>query len=103
MVEVKPGARFRSTTCATEVVVVKAPAGELALECGGAPMVPVDAEGAAAGSPASGADGGTQLGKRYVDADEAIELLCSKAGDGSLSIAGAALTLRGAKPLPSSD
>ena len=37
----KPGARLRSVTCATEVVVVKG-AGEVDLRCGGEPMVPVD-------------------------------------------------------------
>ena len=38
MVELKPGARFQSTVCTTEVIVVKG-AGEADLTCGGAPMV----------------------------------------------------------------
>ena len=38
MVELKPGARFQSTVCSTEVIVVKG-AGEVDLTCGGAPMV----------------------------------------------------------------
>jgi hypothetical protein len=46
---------------------------------------------------------GTKIGKRYVDAAGTIELLCVKAGQGSLSIAGQALKVKDAKPLPASD
>ena len=46
---------------------------------------------------------GTRIGKRYVDADGKTELLCVKAGQGSLTIAGVALQTKDAKPLPSSD
>jgi hypothetical protein len=102
MVSLTPGSRFRSTTCATEVVAVKAPAGEVDLTCGGASMVPIDTE-VEVTAPAAGMDEGTQLGKRYVDEAETLELLCTKAGAGSLAIAGTALTIKGAKPLPSSD
>ena len=103
MVAAKPGSRWRSTTCATEVVVVKAPGTELDLECGGQKMVAHDADVGELATPAPGADEGTQLGKRYVDADETVELLCTKAGAGSLALAGSPLAMKGAKPLPSSD
>jgi hypothetical protein len=46
---------------------------------------------------------GTKVGKRYVDADGTVELLCVKAGKGSLSIGGSALQIKDSKPLPSSD
>ena len=46
---------------------------------------------------------GTKLGKRYVDEELGLELLCTKPGEGSLGVSGRALTLKGAKPLPSSD
>jgi len=37
----RPGDQLASTSCATRVVVVKAPAGDsVVLTCGGAPMVP---------------------------------------------------------------
>ena len=39
MGELKTGARLRSTVCDGEVMVVAAPSGDLALTCGGAPMV----------------------------------------------------------------
>ena len=98
MVELKPGARFQSTVCSTEVIVVKG-AGEVDLTCGGAPMV---ASGSAeiSGSPSDDAAGGTQLGKRYGNADETIELLATKAGDGSLAADGGALEIAQAKTLP---
>jgi hypothetical protein len=47
--------------------------------------------------------GGTQLGKRYADADDDIELLCVKPGTGTLTLNGDALDIKAAKQLPSSD
>jgi hypothetical protein len=46
---------------------------------------------------------GTKIGKRYVNDAGTIELLCVKQGQGSLSIAGVALKIKDAKPLPASD
>ena len=101
MAELKPGARFQSTVCSTEVIVVKG-AGEVDLTCGGAPMVAAGT-GEISGAPEAGADGGTQLGKRYGNDDATIELLATKAGDGSLAADGAALDIAQAKTLPASD
>jgi hypothetical protein len=47
--------------------------------------------------------GGSLLGKRYADEDLGLELLCMKAGEGTLAVDGTAIPLRDAKPLPSSD
>ena len=94
----KPGARLRSVTCATEVVVVKG-AGEVDLRCGGEPMVPVD-DATTGGDPAAPFDEGTLVGKRYVTEDEAIELLCTKPGAGSLSLGDAALAGEGRQAPP---
>ena len=44
-----------------------------------------------------------QLGKRFECAECGTEVLCTKAGAGSLSADGVALKVKGAKPLPSSD
>ncbi len=101
--EVKIGARLASTVCATEIIVIKAPEGDLDITCGGSPMVPEGEGGAGDAGPQSGHDEGALLGKRYEDADAQIELLCVKPGDGSLGLAGTVLTVKGAKPLPSSD
>ena len=40
---------------------------------------------------------GTALGKRYVDEEGSIELLCIKPGEGSLALGGVALGLKEAK------
>jgi hypothetical protein len=101
---VKAGEQLASTVCTTRVIVVRAPATEIDLTCGGAPMVPVSAgEPAVTGTPAAGADGGTVLGKRYADDDLGLELLATKAGGGSLAVNGKPIELKVAKPLPASD
>lgn len=102
MVELKPGSRLKSAVCTTEVIVVKSPGGEADVRCGGVAMVAADQD-APGGSPAEGADTGTALGKRYTDADETIELLCTKAGDGALGVGDTLLALKESKPLPASD
>ena len=88
--------------CDTEVMVIRAPAQDVDLRCGGAPMLaPGGAKGE--GAPAASFASGTLIGKRYVDAGETIELLCTKGGKGSLSMDGVALEVKQAKQLPSSD
>lgn len=95
----KPGSKLKSVVCDTEVMVIRA--GDGSLECGGAPMV--DEKPASPGDINPDFAEGTQMGKRYVDADGTVELLCVKAGKGSLSLNGVALTTKEAKSLPSSD
>ena len=101
-VALKPGTRLRSVTCDTEVVVVRGPGDDVDVCCGGAPMVAVG-EHADRSEPAAPFDEGTLVGKRYVTDDDSLELLCTKAGAGSLSVGEAPLVVKGAKPLPSSD
>ena len=103
MPEIKAGSRLKSTVCNTEVIVVKAPGGDVPVTCGGAAMALAGDEIAEKGTPAGDANGGTALGKRYVNADESLELLCTKPGDGSLGVDGTLLSLKEAKPLPASD
>ena len=67
----------------------------------GAPVRAADAEHGTAIEP--GFDGGTQLGKRYADDELGLELLCTKAGEGSISVGETVLAVKGAKPLPASD
>jgi len=102
--ELKAGARLRSATCSTEVIVVRAGNGDVDLRCGGEPMVGFDASPASGSSaPAGGPGGGSVLGKRYVDGDGSLEVLCTKAGTGPLAVGDTPLTVKEAKPLPSSD
>jgi uncharacterized metal-binding protein len=98
----KAGARFKSAVCETQVMVIKAPAGEFELQCGGAAML-APAAAAPAGLALQAAGEGTLIGKRYVNADESVELLCTKGGQGALALDGTPLEVKQAKQLPSSD
>jgi hypothetical protein len=100
--ELKAGARLQSATCDSQVVVVKAPVGDVDIRCGGQPMVPMGTEVARTEPAAEQADG-TLMGKRYADDGVGIELLVTKAGAGSLSIGDTRVDLKEAKPLPASD
>ena len=103
--QLTPTSRWRSACCTTQVIVVKAPEHDVALECGGQPMEPLQpgAPAEITGEPASPFDQGTALGKRFRDTDIGLELLCTAAGAGSLSIGGTPLLPSEAKALPASD
>ncbi len=93
---------MRSSVCATEVMVIAAPATDTEVSCGGSMMIAIT-EPAPGGEIDAAHAGGTLLGKRYVNEAGDLELLCTKPGDGSLSSNGVTLGLKEAKPLPSSD
>ena len=101
-IQLKAGTRLRSATDACEVVVVRAPAEPVDLRCGGHAFLAVDAE-VTPQSIEAGFDQGTQLGKRYSDDELGLEVLCTKAGEGSISVGETLLEVKGAKPLPASD
>ncbi len=103
MAQIKTGSRMRSQVCATEVMVIGAPAGEVDVTCGGVAMIDVSGTPDEGLSIAPDADKGTTLGKRYTNEAGDLELLCTKPGDGSLGANGEALELKEAKALPSSD
>jgi hypothetical protein len=71
--ELKSGTRLRSQVDATEIIVVRSPAG------------------------------GIELGKRYTDGEARFEVLVTKPGTNSLAANGVPLVLKEAKPLPASD
>ena len=101
--ELKPGSRWKSAVCDTEVVVVRATAGDIALECGGQPMVAhADAKPAGLSMSADHA-AGTGPGKRFADDVTGLEVLCTKGGKGSLSLGGRPIGAKEAKKLPASD
>ena len=102
MATLKAGARLKSSVCDTQVMVIAVPAGDVALTCGGAPLLEVTAN-APRGAIHPEHKNGTQIGKRYVNEDGSVELLCTKPGEGSLALAGVRLKLKEAKALPSSD
>lgn len=96
----KPGVKLSSTVCKTQIMALRVPSTELEITCGGAPMQVGDP--AELGDP-SGDNSGTLVGKRYVDEGETMEFLCTRGGDGSVSVNGVALGVKQAKQLPSSD
>ena len=103
MAQLKAGARLKSAVCATEVIVISAPAGDADVRCGGTAMLAAGEQAPAGAGLDPAASGGTTLGKRYISPAGDHELLCTKPGKGSLAVAGTPLVLKEAKPLPSSD
>ena len=101
--QLRVGSRWRSAVDDTQVIVVRAPQGEVSLTCGGHPLIPGDSEPTPGLTISEGSTGGTALGKRYADPQTGLELLCVKAGTAALALNGAALPLKSAKPLPASD
>ncbi|MES2490916.1 MAG: hypothetical protein V4607_14100 [Pseudomonadota bacterium] len=99
----KAGSRFKSAVSDAQVMIVKAPAGEFELGCGGVAMVGGTAAAPEGVALAAGDAGEVLIGKRYVNADESLEMLCTKGGKGTLSLDGVALEIKQAKQLPSSD
>jgi hypothetical protein len=99
---VKVGSRLACPDCPTEVVVTRATEASVALACSGSELVALDGARPQEGHR-SPTDGSPQLGKRYVDDEAGIELLCTKPGSGELTCEGRPLLLKAAKPLPSSD
>jgi hypothetical protein len=99
----KAGSRLFSAVCSTEMIAVKAPEEPVDVTIGGSPPLPSDADRTGNGTVEHGHGGGTAMGKRYVDADGTVELLCTKPGDGVPALGGVLLEIKDAKPLPSSD
>jgi hypothetical protein len=98
-----PGDRRRSAIDSTEVIVVRPADDDVDLRCGGHPMLELGARPEHQPTIDPSYVGGTQLGKRYVHEASGLEVLCTKAGDGSLSVGADVLELKGSKALPSSD
>jgi hypothetical protein len=101
--KLRAGQKLQSAISDVQVVVVRAPAAEVEVGCGGTPVV---AEGQASDGTAQidAADtDGPQLGKRYADEELGIELLCVRGGAGALTVNGRTLAVKNAKPLPASD
>jgi hypothetical protein len=94
--------RLRSAVCSTEIVVIHAGDPEVDLRCGGHPLLEVPG-----GAPPDGLaileSTGTVLGKRYLHEASGTEVLCTKAGEGGLTVGTEVIPVKSAKALPSSD
>jgi hypothetical protein len=62
MPRIKAGLRLRSAVCSTEVMVIQAPADDVDVRCGGAPLFDLGASAEAGATPSADAAEGTQLG-----------------------------------------
>ena len=89
--------------CETELVVIRPPKNPVSLQCGGHEMIAHSAAKPAGVALSADFSGGTQAGKRYADAESGLEVLCSKAGAGSIAVDGRAISATDAKKLPASD
>ncbi|MDT5161637.1 MAG: hypothetical protein QOD59_3212 [Mycobacterium sp.] len=101
MTDLVPGKRLRSNVGDTEIIVVRSPATQVELSCGGQVMTPN--LGTAAAATTSKDENDTVLGKRYVDSDTGLEVLCTKPGPGVLTADGRQLTIKAPTALPASD
>jgi hypothetical protein len=102
--KLKVGQSLASVTDTTGVVVIRAPSDDVELTCGKVAMVDPKSDAAKERQPLASTDPeGTLLGKRYVDDDNVIEVLCTKAGPARLEMDGKQLSVKAAKPLPASD
>jgi hypothetical protein len=98
----KVGQTLASAVDSTTAIVISAPNTDSTLTCGGVEMIVGKSTGASA-EIAPAHVGATKLGKRYVDDNSGLELLCTKPGQGALAFDGRVLPEKAAKPLPSSD
>jgi hypothetical protein len=103
MMKLVPGDRLRGAADSTEVIVVRPANDEVDLRCGGHPMLELNAAPPSDITIDAAYRDGTQLGKRYVHEVSGLELLCTSAGDGTLSVGMDVLALKTSKALPSSD
>lgn len=100
--QLKTGMRLKSTVCDAEIMVINAPDVDVVLTCGGAPMSD-SGEAGRGGAVDPAHQDGVQMGKRYVDGDGALEVLCIKPGAGSLAMDGTPLAEKSAKKIPKTD
>jgi hypothetical protein len=103
MPTLKTGGRLKSAVCAGEIMVVTASADDVELTCGGVAMLEAGAEAPAGAAVHPDHAVGIGMGKRYITEDESLEVLCVKAGDGSLAANGQLLLQKDTKQLPKTD
>ena len=101
--DLKPGTRWKSVVCDVEVVVVRPAKTPITLECGGYPMAPFSEPKTEGKTLAADFAEGSAAGKRYGDEETGVEILCTKAGAGSLTLGGRPIGAKEAKKLPASD
>ncbi len=102
-INLKAGTKVFGAACLTEGIVVRAPKDSVELRIGGHPALTAAADRNADLVVLEGHDVAALMGKRYTDANDTIELLCTKAGKGGFAIGDVPCEVKGAKALPASD
>src|ERR1700726_2071871 len=93
----KAGLRLKSAVCSTVIMVLRAPAMQVDVRCGGVAMIELDEVAAPDAQVEPTHAQGTLIGKRYVDAQDRVEVLCTQGGKGSLTFDGVAMKVKQAK------
>jgi hypothetical protein len=101
--DLRPGSRWRSAVCESEVIVVRAPRAPVLLCIGGAPVLAAGSDRPASDAPEGELAQGALLGKRYADEMSGLELLCTRSGAGTITVAGRRATIMAPRKLPASD
>jgi hypothetical protein len=102
--KLKLGQTLASPVDSTTIIVVRAPSTGVDLTCAGVPMWDPRSGGEPPPATSDPAQlGGSELGKRYADPDLGLELLCTRAGRGSLAVNGVRLAVAAPRALPASD
>jgi hypothetical protein len=108
MTAMKPGLRLKSAVCSTEIMIIRSPPCDACVApanicCGGVEMLALTEQSAPGARLDPTQPHGSLIGKRYVDAQDRVEVLCTQSGAGSLTLDGVLMVLKQAKALPSSD
>ncbi|MDE0242915.1 MAG: hypothetical protein OXQ84_22380 [bacterium] len=82
-------------------MIITAPSEDVEIKCGGEPMS--QGEDGNGGSVHQDHADGSVIGKRYTNDEGSLEVLCVKAGEGSLWASGAAMKVKDATKLPKTD
>jgi len=108
MTAIKPGLRLKSAVCSTEIMILRAPPCDACVAptvicCGGVQMLPLTDQPPPGARLDPAQAHGSLIGKRYVDEQDRVEILCTQGGAGALMLDGVLMTVKQAKALPSSD
>jgi hypothetical protein len=103
VVQLRAGMHLVSVVSPASVIVLRAPKKDVEVCCGGVAMAAADNIARDIEVQAAGNGNGLLLGKRYAHESSDVEVLCTRAGAGELTVDGEPFILKDAKPLPSSD
>lgn len=101
--QLKPGARLRSVTDTTELIVVRAPGVAVGLRCNGQLLEVAEGPMPERDEIQGSTENSVEMGKRYIDQVSGLEVLCTRKGPGPLECDGRELAVKSVKPLPASD